>query len=314
VAFWKLVSPSFLKSRHKASNEPSWAAHLRRELHESKILSAQCLSEQLRARGRLPRLADAEFKVFSQFGEDGILQYLVNRLEVRPHSFIEFGVDSYREANTRLLLQKDNWRGLIMDGNAKELLSIEREKFYWRHELTVAAAFITRDNIDSLFKANGFQGRVGVLSIDIDGNDYWVWERITSVEPVIVVAEYNSVFGAEKAVSVPYDPQFQRSAAHHSNLYFGCSLAALCHLAEKKGLAFVGSNSAGNNAFFVDRRHLGDLQPLTSEAGYVESRFRESRDEDGRLNLLSGLARRVPIADMPLIDVITGRTISVRDL
>src|SRR4029077_2764365 len=120
----------------------------------------------------------------------------------------------------------------------------------------------------------------------IDGNDYWVWERINSIAPVVVVAEYNSVFGRDRAVTIPYDADFQRSVAHFSNIYYGCSLKALCHLAARKGYEFVGSNSNGNNAFFVRSDRAGAFRHRSAEEGYIESRFRESRSSTGEMTYL----------------------------
>src|SRR5207302_5091937 len=158
----------------------------------------------------------AEFRVFSQFGEDGIIQYLIRRAQIlRPlRSFVEFGVESYVESNTRFLLLNDNWCGLIMDGDAANIDAVKTSALYWRHDLTAKAAFIDRDNVDRLISSAGFSGEIGLLSIDIDGNDYWVWERVSEVNPVIVVVEYNSVFGQSRGVTVPYDPRFRRSEAH----------------------------------------------------------------------------------------------------
>ena len=127
----------------------------------------------------------------------------------------------FSESNTRFLLRKDNWRGLVIDGSPTNVSSIRRLPEFWQHELTAVASFITRDNINDLFRDAGYTGEIGLLSIDIDGNDYWVWEAIEVVSPVIVVVEYNSVFGPDATVTVPYDPAFTRRAAHHSNLYFG---------------------------------------------------------------------------------------------
>ena len=125
-------------------------------------------------------------KVFSQFGDDGIIQYLIQHLQVQPQSFVEFGVENYSEANTRFLLLNDNWRGLVLDGSEDSLEALRSEDIYWRHDLTAVAAFIDRDNINGLLARNGFSGRLGLLSIDIDGNDYWVWERIDCVTPSLV--------------------------------------------------------------------------------------------------------------------------------
>jgi hypothetical protein len=296
------------RQRHAAAMH-----EMTRHAIDAKLLMAKGLIHQIRAMGRLDRLADAEFRVFSQFGDDGIIQYLVHYLDVAPQSFVEFGVESYAEANTRFLLVNDNWRGLVMDASAEYMTQVQYEDIYWKHELTAVAAFIDRDNINALLAEHGFSGELGLLSVDIDGNDYWVLQRIES-RPVIIVAEYNSLFGARAAVSIPYSPSFYRTRAHHSNLYWGCSLAALCHVTAQKGYAFVGSNSAGNNAYFVRRDCLRDLRPLTAEEGYVECKYRESRDAQGRLTFLSGSHRRAAIAEMPMVEVTTGKTLSVGDL
>jgi hypothetical protein len=287
---------------------------LRRSVDDSKILTAKLLCQALRARGALPRLADAEFKVFSQFGDDGIIQYLVHLLAPLDRRFIEFGVEDYSESNTRFLLLNDDWRGLILDGSEDHIEHVRRQDYHWRHDLTAVRAFVDRENVNALFREHGFTGELGLLSVDIDGNDYWVWEAIDAVTPAVVVCEYNAVFGPARAVTVPYDPGFRRSRAHPSNLYWGASLGALCSLAARKGLAFVGANSAGNNAYFVRRDRLGPLRALSAAEGFVDSRFRESRDERGRLTFLSGDARRAAIGDMPLVDVETSQTVRVREL
>jgi len=129
-----------------------------------------------------------------------------------------------------------------------------------------------------------------------------------------VVAEYNSLFGSRRAVTIPYDANFIRTQAHYSNLYWGASLKALCVLADRKGYAFVTGNSQGNNAYFVLKERLADLRPLSCEAGYVESRFRDSRDARGKLTYVSGDSRRELIEDMPLVDVESGETIRVEDV
>ena len=114
--------------------------------------------------------------------------------------------------------------------------------------------------------------------------------------------EYNSVFGPDKAWTVPYDPKFYRTNYHSSNLCFGASLSALCDLAEEKGYAFVGCNSHGNNAYFVRKGHLRGLRPLSAQEGYVESKFRESRDPQGQLNYLSGKNRLETIRGLQVFD------------
>lgn len=270
------------------------------------------------ARVRAATFADpreAEFGVFSQWGEDGILQYLIGKVPIADRSFIEFGVESYAESNTRFLLVNDGWRGLILDGGDAHRRFVARRGLDWRHELTAVQAFVTRENVNELFARAGFTGDVGLLSIDIDGNDYWVWEAIEAVTPRIVVCEYNSVFGPELAVSVPYEAAFDRARYHQSRLGYGASLAALAHLARRKGYRLVAGNSAGNNAFFVREDCASDLHEQSPREAWVESRFRESRGPAGELTLISSHRERLhELRDRPLVDVRTGKVAPVRDL
>jgi hypothetical protein len=271
-------------------------------------LNARAVSSE-----RYRSIQQAEFKVYSQWGEDGIIQYLIHKVPIADQSFIEFGVESYAESNTRFLLVNDNWRGLVIDGGSRHVKFTEQRQLRWRHSLDAKTAFVTRENVNSLFEEAGFTGDLGLLSIDIDGNDYWVWEAVHVVNPRIVVVEYNATFGANLAVSVPYDPQFQRTQAHSSTLYWGVSLAALCHLGRKKGYRFVGSNSAGNNAFFVREDIAGDLPALSAQDGYMEARFRESRNADGQLTYLTARRDRLlAIADQNVVDVVSGELVSIR--
>ena len=259
-------------------------------------------------------LAKAEFQCFSQFGEDGIIQFLVQRVPIEREVFVEFGVGDYRESNTRFLLVHDNWRGLIMDSSDAMEDFLESTGLAWRYEIDAKTAFIDRDNINDLIGTAGFQGDIGLLSIDLDGNDYWVLESINVVTPRIIVAEYNGVFGAEAAVTVPYDPAFVRGEKHWSWLYWGASLAALTRLANEKSYALVGGNRAGNNAFFVRRDVLGNIPEVSLEEAYVQCRFRDSRDRAGELSYVSSHEDRLRlIADLPLIDLESGRNVTVAE-
>jgi hypothetical protein len=269
--------------------------------HRNARLAADLLIARIRSEPAMT-LRQAEFSVFSQWGEDGILQWLLARVPVESETFVEFGVENYTEANTRFLLTHQNWTGLVIDGSAAHIDAIKRQDIHWQHDLTAVHAFITRENINELI-ARRFRGDIGVLSIDVDGNDYWIWEAIGVVSPRIVVCEYNSVFGCERAITVPYDPKFFRTAAHYSNLYFGASLPALCRLAARKGYVFAGCTRAGNDAFFVRQDVAGKVKALMVEEGYVRSKMRESRDASGALSFLSGDERFAAIAHLEVFDV-----------
>jgi hypothetical protein len=280
----------------------------------SSLLLAKLHIRDLRTRGILESIQDAEFKVFSQGGEDGIIQYLLQQVPIAREVFVEFGVENYLESNTRFLLLNDNWSGLVIDAHPSHIKFIRRDPLSYRRDLQSICSFITAENINDLLVGAGLQGDIGLLSIDLDGNDYWVWQAIEEVSPRLVICEYNSIFGSDKAVTIPYDPFFERTKAHFSNLYYGTSLAALCALARVRGYRFVGSNSAGNNAFFVREDVVGNLQQLSPEAGYVESRFRESRDRKGQFSFLRGADRLREIADCPLLDLDLDAQLTIKEI
>lgn len=229
----------------------------------------------------------AEFKVFSQWGDDGIIDFLVDHLQIRSERFIEFGVENYRESNTRFLLLKRNWKGLVFDSSSENIEYIKADNIYWKHDLTAKEAFITRENINQLISENNFAGEIGLLHIDIDGNDYWIWEAIEVITPTIVIVEYNSIFGSTNPWTIPYHANFERTKYHYSNLYFGSSLLSLCDLASAKGYIFIGCNSSGNNAYFVNKEKNNGLISLSAKEGFVSSKFRESRDSEGNLTYIS---------------------------
>ncbi|HEX5400625.1 MAG TPA: hypothetical protein VFY06_16385 [Verrucomicrobiae bacterium] len=228
--------------------------------------------------------------------------------------FVEFGVEDYGEANTRFLLMNNNWEGLIIDADPELENNLKRQDLYWRRNLHAKSSFITVENINDLISSSGIQGDIGLLSIDIDGNDYWVWKAISVINPRIVICEYNSVFGAEHPITVPYRPDFDKTRHHYSNLCFGASLPAICQLAGDKGYDFVGSNSEGCNAFFVRKDISDGLPKPTVVEGYRRSKFRSSIDEQGRLSFLSGDARREAIQDALVVHLPTGRTVRIADL
>jgi hypothetical protein len=284
------------------------------KIDQAKVLSAHSLLYQRRDCGVLNDIREAEFKVFSQFGDDGIIQYLITRAVIEQETFIEFGVEDYSESNTRFLLVHNNWKGLVMDGSEANIRRIREEAISWRHDLTALHRFITRDNINEAIASAGFTGPIGLLSIDIDGNDYWIWEALTVAEPTVIVVEYNSLFGRERAVVVPYRPDFERARAHYSHLFWGCSLKALCLLARAKGYIFVGCNSNGNNAYFVRGTGIGPLTAKTVESGFVMSRFRDSRDRQGALSYTGGPARLKLISDMVVQDLEADRLVRLGEV
>jgi len=296
-----------IKSRLKLFLQGTWlpvqdnGSH---SLNKLLILQGRSLALANASLESIESIHQAEFKVFSQFGEDGIIQYLIReaKIEQSESVFIEFGVQDYTESNTRFLLQNNHWKGLIIDSSADNMDSVRNSELYWRYDLTAATAWVDCANINGLLTEYGFNEKIGILSIDIDGNDYWVWDAIDVISPVIVIVEWNSVFGPRHSVTVPYDPFFDRRKAHYSCLYWGASISAFEALGLSKGYSLVGSNIAGNNLFFVRNDRLGRLASLNASQAYMLPSFRDSRDISGTLDFITIAERYRTVENLPVVD------------
>lgn len=283
-------------------------------LEKAAILSAKHLALAYQALPKISDLASVEFKVFSQNGEDGIIEWLVAKLPMIPQSFIEFGVENYQESNTRFLLTNRNWRGLVIDGSEKNINFIKGQNLYWQHDLTAVAKFITTENINRVFQDNNFVGDIGILSIDIDGNDYWIWQAIDVVSPAIVIVEYSAVLGDMYPISVPYQSDFYRFDAHYSGQYAGASIKAFNHLAEQKGYKLIGTNSTGVNAFYIRNDLFPVVASLIENITLYPARFSDTRNEQGQLTFLRGEQRIKLIENLPVINVETTEKQSIAQL
>lgn len=276
------------------------------------LINQGVMMRELQRRNHSTNLRDYEFKVFSQWGEDGIIQHLTENLQVRNRTFIEFGVGDFRESNCRYLLMQSNWSGMVIDGSQRNIQAIQSSYYFWQHRLQAVCAFIDRDNIHGLLTKSGFDRELGILSVDIDGVDYYVLEALDQWTPSILIVEYNGLFGPTAPVTVPYDSAFQRTKAHYSNVYWGASLGAFCHLADKRGYALVGTNSVGSNAFFVRRDLLNErVQEVSATSDYAPTTFRESRDSSGALTFLDEKQRQSLVSQLPVVDVVSGQTKTV---
>ncbi len=256
---------------------------LRQDINHLKIMNGKKLSLMMNNLNNY-NFNEYEFKVFSQFGEDGLIQFLIKNLNISNKKFIEFGVENYEEANTRFLLENNNWSGLIIDSSKKNIEYIKKQDYYWKQNIKAINEFITKENINNLIKINNFGGEIGILSIDIDGNDYWIWNEIEIVKPEIVIIEYNARLGSELSLTIPYKSNFNRMKNLKKNNY-GASLNALNKLGEKKGYKLVGTNSNGNNAFFVDKNKIHNTKIKTQEPHqcFNLNTFSEDKDKLGKI-------------------------------
>jgi hypothetical protein len=216
--------------------------------------------ELLHNRLPLPSLADIQFRSYSQNGEDGILLYIFSLIGSTNKTVVEMCAGSGIECNSANLILNHRWVGFLFDGNEHNIQA--GKAFYEQHKDTnwlrpeLVHAWITAENVNELILDNGVAGEIDLLSLDLDGVDYWIWKAIDCIRPRVVVVEYNWLWGAEKAVTIPYTTDFinkDPSGAEGGDewIYFGASLPAFVKLAREKGYRLIGCESWGFNAFFI---------------------------------------------------------------
>lgn len=240
-------------------------------------------------------LYEADLKIFSEYGEDGIIDFILNRLKIYKPSFVEIGTQDYSESNTRFIYQKTNSNGLIIDCDKSLIAKVQKTLFnyFWRGNIQIKSVFINKENIlDNLsYVMKNNKITVDVFSLDIDGNDYWIMEEIMPfMNSNLIILEYNSFFGSKMSISTPYIKNFNRTKYHFSNLCFGASLKAFYQLLEKYDYVFLGSNINNNNGFWIKRSKLDlfnlKLPSIDLLGDHTNCFTRESRDIKGKLSYL----------------------------
>jgi hypothetical protein len=240
-----------------------------------------------------------EFSAFSQNGEDGILDFLVSKLIKSDKRFVEIGTSNGLANNTAYFALVKKFCGIMVEGNKlhSKLTSIIFKLF--NKGIISYNSFVTKENIDNLLKKSPTRNP-DIFALDIDGNDYYLAEAILLNEfrPSIFVVEYNSNFGPELSVTIPYTPDFDYSKAHSTRLYYGVSILAWNSLFEKFGYKFITVESNGINAFFVlkdafQQEFLEGISGVSFLDNKIESQLFEMQ-WDERFNLIS---------NMPLIHV-----------
>jgi hypothetical protein len=226
--------------------------------HLAMLLSA----DRYRDRKRLPAYG---FKAYSQNEEDGILQEIFRRIGTTDRRFVEIGCADGLENNTTYLLLS-GWSGLWIDGNPAHIADVEKrfQPFLTSGALRARSALVGADNVHTLLAE--VPDEIDLFSLDIDGNDFWVWQSLERLKPRVAVIEYNGTFRPPIAVVAPYDPTFRWDFTG----YFGASLKALELLGRKKGYSLVGCNITAANAFFVRDDLVGShfCEPFTAENHY----------------------------------------------
>jgi len=240
----------YIKHLHDEYTPPDSASQLALGMVYRQLLSSQGEA--------LPSLKEVGFKVYSQTDEDGILLFIFSIIGITNKKCVEICAGDGMECNTANLIINHGWSGLLFDGNP-ELVG-RGKAFYGSNKATYVdppafiCSWIKRDTINGLLEENGFKGEIDLLSLDLDGVDYWIWDALEIITPRVVVLEYQDIIGPEKSLAVPYADDFNAyvyPTTEGAPNFCGASLAAFVKLGRRKGYRFVGCNRSGYNAFFV---------------------------------------------------------------
>lgn len=287
----RFLAAPLLEAVRRLPTEPDAAAQIHLQL----------AYRQLVQEGRpLPPLDSIGFKVYSQADEDGILLFLFAVLGASRKFCVEICAGDGTECNTANLILNHGWHALLVDGDAR--LVEAGTKFYSQSRRTYpfpprfVRSWVTRADVNDLLTRNGFEGEIDLLSLDLDGVDYWIWEAIEAIVPRVVVVEYQDILGPDRSWTVPYSDDF-RAASYPKTLglpnFAGASLAAFVKLGRRKGYRLVGVNRYGYNAFFV-KDGLGES--LLREVDAKEC-FRHPK-------VVWGMRERFPtVKDFPWVEV-----------
>jgi len=215
--------------------------------------------------GRQALLA-RRFRGLSQHEEDGITVALFDRIGAPTRRFVEIGA-GVNGGNSGFLARECGWTGLMVEAHPDRVATLRRR---FAPAVSVVQSLVTRENINTLIESNGFAGDVDLVSIDIDGVDYWVWDSLTACRPRLVIVEYNPFLGPHRSVAIPYDPQFDRHRFDvPRDAYYGASLPAFVKLGASKGYRLVLVEPRGVNAFLVREDVAGDLPAMPVDGSTI---------------------------------------------
>ena len=257
---------------------------------------------------KIVNLQDVEYKIFSQNGEDGLIDFCLNRIKIDKPKFVEVGVGDYLESNTRFVFERTSASGLIIDCIKKFENKVKGNMKIWKGELSIHEEMINTNNLNQILKDYKFIDNLDLFSLDIDGIDYWVVKNLSNNFSKIAILEYNPIFGSNLEVTVPDLVAFDRKKYHFSHLCYGASLRALINLMKSKNFYFIGTNLMRNNAFFISNdfpkeKYFPNIK-IHELDYYTNSNISESRDKDGKLNYLKGNDKLKSILECEVVNVI----------
>ena len=228
---------------------------LREKLHGF-IEKRQLMSQPL-------NLRNFDKKVFSQNGEDGIIGEIFRRIGTTDRFFVEFGVQDGIQCCTRNLLENNSWSGVWIECSKK--LASDACSQFMQFPIKIVNQFLTAENIVSVFEQAEVPLEFDLMVIDVDGNDYWMWNALVNqFHPRVVIIEYNATFGPTAQWVMPYDPNHR----YDETAYFGASLSAYAEFAHRHDYCLVGCDAVGVNAFFVRKDAASAFEGIMNPPSY----------------------------------------------
>ncbi len=221
----------------------------------------------------LPSFDEVGFRKYSQFEEDGILLFIFSIIGRTNRMAVEICAGDGIQCNCANLIINHGWEGFLFDGDAhnvkkgKAFFKNHKDTFLWPPKFT--CSWITAENINTVIQSAGCSGEIDLFSLDMDGNDYWIWEALDCIQPRVVVCETHNAIPYDKALTVPYDPKFKIKIPN----YHSASLLAMTKLANKKGYRLVGTHRYGFNAFFIRNDVCENLLPEVTVKSCLQDSF-----------------------------------------
>ena len=259
-----------------------------RKFDDIKVQKGQLFERHLEQNlNKITSIEETFFKVFSQDYEDGIIQYLIKSLGLKNIKFVEIGTQDYSESNTRYIFETMRCEGLIIDPTPNLKKKINSFLRTWKNTLTIHNDFINSNNVVEIIEKNSFEKNLDIFSLDIDGIDYWILEKLPKKIAKIFIIEYNPYFGSKKEICAPNIEYFDRFKYHSTGFCWGASLKAIIKLMKQKGYTFIGTNNLNVNSFFVQDEFINkigfNLPNLNDLSKHTEVKFNLLKNKNGRL-------------------------------
>lgn len=223
-------------------------------LEQTVLTNQYRLMKKLMKPKEMPRLSDVGFSVNSQFEEDGLLLYIFSLINTTNKRVVEICAGSGNECMAANLIINHGWEGLLFDGDEE---NVQKGKAYFAEFKSTKLkppqyihAWITKDNVNKLISDHGYMGPIDLLSLDIDGIDYYLMQAIEVIKPRVIICETHNIIPNNLSITIPYKANFNHLSGDHPD-FMGVSLLAMKKLLTKKGYRLIGANRYGFNVIFM---------------------------------------------------------------